>query len=328
MPKAALTAATTAAARFPFATVVHGANEASTSFGSVVAEPRFALFIDADNTADHPAFISELLAEIACEGMVTVRRVYGDFTTTDLRGWKSVLHQHAINPVQQFAIVSGKNATDSALIIDAMDLLHGGGVDGFVIVSSDSDFTRLACRLREGGKRVLGVGRAQTPKPFVAAVDRFIEVEVLKEARKEATVSENEIGGGASEAALGDGALRAAEADKLRTLGLGLESSTSRPAPPSIAKVVKINPAHSKKLRKQLQQAIESVQTQTGGNEWVNISLVKTYLMKVDPSFDERKYDGCSQFKTLLMKAGVKLQEHKTLCECRVDIDQEATVEV
>jgi hypothetical protein len=137
-----------------------------------------AVLIDADNA--QPGVIGELLAEVASYGTATVKRAYGDWTTPQLGRWKDVLHVHAIQPVQQFSYTSGKNATDSALIIDAMDLLHGGRVDGFCLVSSDSDFTRLATRIREAGLVVYGFGERKTPKPFVAACDKFIYTEILR----------------------------------------------------------------------------------------------------------------------------------------------------
>jgi len=137
-----------------------------------------ALLIDADNA--QASVIAELLAEVAGYGTATVKRAYGDWTTQNLAGWKDVLHVHAIQPVQQFRYTTGKNATDSALIIDAMDLLHGGKVDGFCLVSSDSDFTRLATRIREAGLSVYGFGEQKTPKPFVAACDKFIFTEILR----------------------------------------------------------------------------------------------------------------------------------------------------
>jgi len=137
-----------------------------------------AVLVDADNA--QASVTSDLLAEVARYGTATVKRAYGDWTTPNLAGWKEVLHVHAIQPVQQFRYTTGKNATDSALIIDAMDLLHGGKVDGFCLVSSDSDFTRLATRIREAGLSVFGFGEKKTPKPFVAACDKFIYTEILR----------------------------------------------------------------------------------------------------------------------------------------------------
>ena len=137
-----------------------------------------AVLVDADNA--QASVIAELFAEVARYGTPTVKRAYGDWTTPNLSGWKDVLHLHAIQPIQQFRYTTGKNATDSALIIEAMDLLHGGKVDGFCLVSSDSDFTRLATRIREAGLSVYGFGEKKTPKPFVAACDKFIYTEILR----------------------------------------------------------------------------------------------------------------------------------------------------
>jgi uncharacterized LabA/DUF88 family protein len=144
----------------------------------VDAKPmRLAVLIDADNAT--ASLTTELLEEIAKYGTPTIKRAYGDWTTPHLGGWKEQLLHHAIQPVQQFAYTRGKNSTDSALIIDAMDLLYAGNLEGFVIVSSDSDFTRLATRLRESGMTVYGLGRRSTPTPFVAACDRFIYLDLL-----------------------------------------------------------------------------------------------------------------------------------------------------
>jgi hypothetical protein len=138
---------------------------------------RLAVLIDADNTM--ASVTKELLEEIAKYGTPTVKRAYGDWTTPQLNRWKEQLLRHAIQPVQQFAYTRGKNSTDSALIIDAMDLLYAGNLEGFVIVSSDSDFTRLATRLRESGMTVYGLGRRSTPTAFVEACDRFIYLDLL-----------------------------------------------------------------------------------------------------------------------------------------------------
>ncbi|MGY2138910.1 NYN domain-containing protein [Pseudomonas reactans] len=139
---------------------------------------RLAVLIDADNASS--TVVKELLEEAAKYGTATIKRAYGDWTTQHLVGWKNHLHKHAIQPIQQFAYTQGKNSTDSAFIIDAMDLLYAGNVDGFCIVSSDSDFTRLATRLREAGKRVYGLGERKTPEAFISACDKFIFFEVLK----------------------------------------------------------------------------------------------------------------------------------------------------
>lgn len=136
-----------------------------------------AVLIDADNA--RPSIVEGLLAEIAKLGIASVKRIYGDWTTPNLTQWKQVLLEHSIQPIQQFRYTTGKNATDSAMIIDAMDLLYMSHFSGFCLVSSDSDFTRLAARIRESGRRVYGFGEQKTPRPFVSACDRFIYTEVF-----------------------------------------------------------------------------------------------------------------------------------------------------
>ncbi|MFT2009025.1 NYN domain-containing protein [Pontibacter sp. 13R65] len=140
---------------------------------------RMAMLIDGDNA--QPNLIVKLLSEVGKYGPITIRRIYGDWTTPQMNGWKDCLNNHAIQPIQQFRYTVGKNATDSALIIDAMDLLHSALVDGFCIVSSDSDYTRLATRIRESGNFVMGIGQRKTPKPFVNACNIFIYTENLTE---------------------------------------------------------------------------------------------------------------------------------------------------
>src|SRR5205823_13558312 len=137
-----------------------------------------------DNIPYHT--IKDILEEIAKYGTPTFKRIYGDWTKPTVVGWKTVLLEHAIMPVQQYSYTQGKNATDSAMIIDAMDILYSGKVDGFCIVSSDSDFTRLAIRLREAGMKVFGIGQKKTPVPFIAACDKFIYIEILKVDKEDA----------------------------------------------------------------------------------------------------------------------------------------------
>jgi uncharacterized LabA/DUF88 family protein len=139
---------------------------------------RLAVLIDADNA--QPSIVDGLLSEIANFGTASVKRIYGDWTYPGLKGWKEVLLEHSIQPMQQFAYTKGKNATDSAMIIDAMDLLYTNNFNGFCIVSSDSDFTKLASRIRESGLLVYGFGEKKTPAPFVSACDKFIYTEVLR----------------------------------------------------------------------------------------------------------------------------------------------------
>ncbi|MEO8810499.1 MAG: NYN domain-containing protein [Rhodanobacter sp.] len=145
-----------------------------------MAHDKLAVLIDADNA--RPAIVEGLLAEVAKYGTAHVKRIYGDWTKPDLNGWKEVLLRHSIQPIQQFRYTVGKNATDSAMIIDAMDLLYSARFDGFCIVSSDSDFTRLASRIRESGQTVYGFGEKKTPEPFRTACDKVIYTEVLVQA--------------------------------------------------------------------------------------------------------------------------------------------------
>ena len=148
-----------------------------------------AVLIDGDNIPS--AFVKEMMEEIAKYGNPTIKRIYGDWTKPNLSKWKNILLENAITPIQQYGYTTGKNATDSAMIIDAMDILYSEKVNGFCIVSSDSDFTRLATRLREAGMQVIGIGEKKTPNPFIVACDKFIYIEILKTKAKE-KVSEDE----------------------------------------------------------------------------------------------------------------------------------------
>ncbi|WP_431135633.1 NYN domain-containing protein [Psychroserpens mesophilus] len=147
---------------------------------------KLAVLIDGDNIPS--SYVKEMMEEIAKYGNPTIKRIYGDWTKPHLAKWKNVLLENAITPIQQYGYTTGKNATDSAMIIDAMDILYSEKVDGFCLVSSDSDFTRLATRLREAGMKVYGMGEKKTPNPFIVACDKFIYIEILKQ-----QASENEL---------------------------------------------------------------------------------------------------------------------------------------
>jgi len=211
---------------------------------------RLAVLIDADNTS--PKLIKEMFEELAGYGTITVKRAYGDWTNPHLNGWRSILLGNAISPQQQFAYTYGKNATDSALIIDAMDLLYSGNVEGFAIVSSDSDFTPLATRLRESGKRVIGVGRRTTPKAFVEACERFLFLEVLG-GDSQAT---DEVLGGERQAT--EQTSEAAKDDQLRP------------------------------IQSVLAKALNKVETDD--EDWASLSALGNHLNRTDPSFDARSY--------------------------------------
>ncbi|MGZ8745042.1 MAG: NYN domain-containing protein [Nocardioides sp.] len=209
---------------------------------------RLAVLIDADNISAKVA--KDVFEELAGYGTLTVKRAYGDWTTSQLHGWKEQLHAHAIAPMQQFAYTVGKNSTDSALIIDAMDLLYAGHLDGFVLVSSDSDFTRLATRLRESGMTVYGVGAKKTPRAFRDACDKFTFLEVLRE---DATVPVITPEVAAPEASAPE-----------PTLGL-----------------VKGN------LESMLAKALNKTATD---DDWSALGSLGSHLNRTDPSFDPRTY--------------------------------------
>lgn len=162
-------------------------------------EINLAVLIDGENIPS--AYVKEMMEEIAKYGNPTIKRIYADWTKPNPTKWKNLLLENAITPIQQYGYTSGKNATDSAMIIDAMDILYSEKVDGFCLVSSDSDFTRLATRLREAGMKVYGIGEKKTPEPFIVACDKFIYIEILKDrsdeseidVSKEATIKKNEM---------------------------------------------------------------------------------------------------------------------------------------
>ncbi|MBY4597399.1 NYN domain-containing protein [bacterium BD-1] len=219
-----------------------------------------AVLIDADNA--QPSVIEGLLAEVAKFGVASVKRIYGDFTSQRLQGWKQVLLKHSIHPVQQFAYTSGKNATDSSLIIDAMDLMYTGRFDGFCLVSSDSDFTRLAQRLRETGLTVYGFGERKTPDPFVQACDKFIYTEVLRQEAVEAEKPEPSKPAGKA-------------ATKAAAKAVAAPPAADKPKPAQHAP------------RKLLNQAIEEASDEEG---WAHLGAVGSYLNKLRSDFDPRLY--------------------------------------
>jgi len=228
-------------------------------------QPRLAVLIDADNA--QPAVIGGLLEEVAKYGVASVKRIYGDFTSTRMTQWKQALLKHSINPVQQFAYTSGKNATDSSLIIDAMDLMYTRRFDGVCLVSSDSDFTRLAQRLREEGLTVYGFGERKTPDAFVQACDKFIYVEVLR----------SEV---AAQPPLPPPSKPAKKAAKPAA------RKPAAQAEPTAAPAADAGRHESLPLRL-IRQAIEEASDDQG---WAFLGSVGSYLNKVRPDFDTRLY--------------------------------------
>ena len=235
---------------------------------------RLAVLIDADNASAR--LIEPLLNEVAKYGTANVKRIYGDWTTPNLSAWKHILNRFAIQPIQQFRYTVGKNASDSALIIDAMDLLHSAGFDGFCIVSSDSDFTRLACRIREAGLFVYGFGEKKTPEPFVKACDRFIYVEILghEDDDDEEIVAKPKLNN--------DHPAPAAV------------PSNDHPAPAAAPRVVQPLDAPQKKL---IRSAFDALAPEGG---WVMLAALGSQILKVSPSFDSRTF-GFQKLSELVM---------------------------
>lgn len=229
----------------------------SSSTTNVGDEPtkRLAVLIDADNA--QAAVIEALLEEVARFGEATVRRIYGDFTSPVSASWKKFLNKHSIKPVQQFAYTTGKNATDSAMIIDAMDLLYTRRFDGFCLVTSDSDFTGLAVRLREEGLQVFGFGEQKTPEPFRNACHKFIFTEVLR-TPDASSVSAAQPGG---------------------TPAIGEASKMLVASPPAIARP----PFPQKFLMEALDKSVDD-------SGWSQLGTFGSYLQKIQPDFDSRIY--------------------------------------
>lgn len=230
---------------------------------------RLAVLIDADNVPY--SSVKEMFEEIAKYGTPTFKRIYADWTKPTVSGWKGVLLENAITPIQQYSYTTGKNATDSAMIIDAMDILYSGKVDGFCIVSSDSDFTKLATRLREAGMKVFGFGEKKTPKPFISACDKFIYVEILKD---ESEAEEIETG-------------KAATAKPLHAVA---KSSQKQP-------ILKTD----RKLIKLIADSIEDIADENG---WAFLGDLGNILIKKMPNFDSRNY-GFSKLVQLIKSIDV-----------------------
>jgi NYN domain/OST-HTH/LOTUS domain len=228
---------------------------------------RIAVLIDGDNAQS--SLLPQMLVEAGRHGQVTVRRIYGDWTTSNMNSWKETLNYHAFQPIQQFRYTVGKNATDSAMIIDAMDIMHSGVVDGFCLVSSDSDYTRLATRIRETGIFVMGIGEKKTPKAFVNACDLFVYTENLVEEKK-ATQQKR---------------TQASRTKKTSTENTEPEKEEADPMPV-------------------LSQAFEMAVGQDG---WARLDVMGNAIYQVDPGFDPRTY-GHKQLSRMLNKLKDKFE--------------------
>lgn len=232
---------------------------------------RLAVLIDADNIPY--TNVKEMMEEIAKYGTPTFKRIYADWTKPHVAGWKNVLLENAITPVQQYSYTTGKNATDSAMIIDAMDILYTGRVDGFCIVSSDSDFTRIATRLREAGMKVFGIGEKKTPLPFISACDKFIYLEILK-AQQEKESKPRPVKGSAGEAQ---------EQEVIRSIDKG--------------------------LTRLIADSINDIADEDG---WAFLGNLGTLLLKRKPDFDPRNYGFVKLFPLIKSMNKFQIDERKS----------------
>ena len=255
-----------------------------------LSDKKFAVLIDADNISHRK--IKDILDEIANYGTPTIKRIYGDFTDPKFAAWKSVLLENSITPIQQYAYTTGKNATDSALIIDAMDILHKESVNGFCIVSSDSDYTRLASRIRESGREVLGFGEKKTPKPFIKSCDKFIYVEILGQTPPEK----------AAPAKKKADAKRSAGAEA--PVGPAAETAGEKKPSPDAGHASTIIRPFDDEFRTLLENTIDDAADDSG---WAFLGIVGGVLTKKMPDFDPRNY-GYKKL-SLLVKSLSKIVE-------------------
>lgn len=214
---------------------------------------KYAVLIDADNISSK--YIGTIFDEISKKGRATIKRIYADWTKPQVCPWKEINLEYSITPIQQYSYTVGKNATDSAMIIDAMDILYSGNVDGFCLVSSDSDFTRLAARLREAGKNVIGMGKQQTPAPFVKACAEFKFVDILS-----------------------------GEEESIPPEG------TTKPAPKGTASKIKKEKSSQTPLKNVKAATFQIIEEESNDDGWMLASLIGVHLKKRFPDFDSRNY--------------------------------------
>ena len=236
-------------------------------------ELRLAVLIDADNVPRKS--VKAVMEEIAVYGNATIKRIYGDWTTPNLGGWKAALLENALTPIQQYGYTTGKNSTDSAMIIDAMDILYSGQADGFCLVSSDSDFTRLAIRLREAGMKVIGLGEKKTPNPFIVACDRFIYIEVITKKNTPAS-------------------------PKKKPAAAPVPEAPEAAPPPEPSAKPRPRAEISQDVIGLISQTIDDVCDDEG---WAYLGEVGSLLQKKRPDFDSRNY-GFKKLTSLLESCG------------------------
>ncbi|MCK9176326.1 MAG: NYN domain-containing protein [Clostridiales bacterium] len=250
------------------------------------SDVRLAVLIDADNVP--PRNVRGMMEEIARYGTPTIKRIYGDFTKPNLAQWKNRLLDYAISPIQQFSYTTGKNATDSAMIIDAMDILYTDRIDGFVLVSSDSDFTKLATRLRESGKIVYGFGEMKTPNAFIAACDRFIYLEIIDQHTDE-DEQEKE---------------KAEEKKQTARLKTTVKKDSEKKVEPAKKPAMGKDERGIRKVDRELTKLINSsIRDVEDENGWAFLGEVGNLIVKKQPSFDPRNY-GYDKLTTLVKAMG------------------------
>ena len=262
---------------------------------------RLAVLIDADNASR--TAMRDVMAEIAVYGTPTVKRIYGDWTTPNMASWKPILLENAITPIQQYSYTTGKNATDSAMIIDAMDILYTGSCDGFVLVSSDSDFTRLATRLREAGKKVIGMGEKKTPNPFIVACDKFVYIEVIRAEAKEALAKAEQEAAQAAEPA----PAAKAEPAPAKEAAKSAKKSRKKAVEPAPAPVPEPEPEPQpspgpaqKKVPKEVVHLIADAMDMIADEDgYVFMGELGNLLIRQQPDFDPRNY-GFSKLTQLI----------------------------
>ncbi len=263
---------------------------------ATASDVRLAVLIDADNVPPHN--VRGMMEEIARYGTPTIKRIYGDFTKPNLAQWKAQLLDYAISPIQQFSYTSGKNATDSAMIIDAMDILYTDKIDGFVLVSSDSDFTKLATRLRESGKTVYGFGEMKTPNAFIAACDRFIYLEIIEQHLEDDDQDKARVEKEAEKK----------QAPKPRTAtrketDKDKKEADKRTVPEKKPQAAKEQGGIRKVDRELIKLINSSIRDVEDENGWAFLAEVGNLIVKKQPSFDSRNY-GYDKLTTLVKSIG------------------------
>lgn len=262
-------------------------------------ELKLAVLIDADNISDK--YVKIILDETAKNGVATYKRIYGDWTNTRLSSWKNVLLNNSITPIQQYSYTTGKNATDSAMIIDAMDILYSGTVDGFCIASSDSDFTRLVARLRESGMHVIGMGESKTPKPFISACNQFKYLDILlSKEQNEDTAARKE------ESAAAKATAKTAKVKKdTKAVGGSVKKGNEEPKPQTDLTMIK-------------RAIISLVEECSDDDEWILSAELRNQLGKRFPDFDVRNF-GYSKFSSFINSLNIlECEQEQNIVKFRI----------